>query len=54
MLFHNAALHTPEALPSILEYIINEGYTVVPISELILHGDYTMDHTGRQCPCKAE
>ena len=54
MLFHNAALHTPEALPSILEYLIKEGYTVLPISELILDGDYVMDHTGRQCPCTEE
>lgn len=52
MLFHNAALHTPEALPSILEYMINEGYTVVPISQLIIDGEYTIDHTGKQCPCE--
>ena len=50
VLFHNAALHTPEALPSILEYLLQEGYDVVPISQLILSGDYTLDHTGRQCP----
>ena len=54
VLFHNAALHTPEALPSILETLIQEGYTLVPISQLILGGeyntDYTIDHTGRQCP----
>ena len=55
VLFHNAALHTPEALPRILSYLINEGYTVVPISQLILTGDYTIDHTGRQFPAeKAE
>ena len=48
VLFHNAALHTPEALPRILEYLINDGYTVLPISQLILTGDYTIDHTGRQ------
>lgn len=41
VLFHNAALHTPEALPRILEYLINDGYTVLPISQLILTGDYT-------------
>ena len=52
VLFHNAALHTPEALPSILEYMINEGYTVVPISQLIIDGEYTIDHTGKQCPCE--
>ena len=49
-LFHNAALHTPEALPSILEYFENNGYTVVPISKVLLEGEYYMDHTGKQCP----
>ena len=54
VLFHNAALHTPEALPEIIETMIQEGYAFVPISQLILDGtyntDYTIDHTGRQCP----
>ena len=54
VLFHNAALHTPEALPTILETLLQEGYTFVPISQLILPGtyntDYTIDHTGRQLP----
>ena len=50
VLFHNAALHTPEALADILEYLISEGYSIVPVSELILSGDYTIDHTGRQIP----
>lgn len=50
VLFHNAALHTPEALPGILEQLLREGYTFVPISQLILSGEYTIDHTGRQCP----
>ncbi|MEG0780704.1 MAG: hypothetical protein RR426_08880 [Oscillospiraceae bacterium] len=54
VLFHNAALHTPEALPGILETLIGDGYTVVPISQLICTGDYTIDHTGRQCAVKAE
>ena len=52
VLFHNAAIHTPEALPTILETLLQEGYTFVPISQLILPGtyntDYTIDHTGRQ------
>ena len=54
VLFHNAALHTPEALPGIIEALLQQGYTFVPISQLILPGDcgrdYTIDHTGRQCP----
>lgn len=53
VLFHNAALHTPEALPAIIESLLQDGYTFVPVSELILSGtcgvDYEMDHTGRQC-----
>lgn len=51
-LFHNAAIHTPEALPSILSYLQSNGYTVVPISQVILSCDYYMDHTGRQCPAQ--
>ncbi len=54
VLFHNAAKHTPEALPTILEDLLQQGYTFVPISQLILPGqcdvDYTIDHTGKQCP----
>ena len=50
VLFHNAALHTPEALPSILQTLLQEGYTFVPISQLILCDPYTIDHTGRQLP----
>ena len=49
-LFHNAALHTPEALPSILEFFQTNGYKVVPISQIILSGEYYMDHAGKQCP----
>lgn len=53
VLFHNAALHTPEALPDIIETLLQDGYEFVPISQLIIPGecgvDYTMDHTGKQC-----
>lgn len=51
VLFHNAGEHTPEALPAILDYLNREGYRLVPISEIILGGEYTIDHTGKQCPC---
>ena len=50
VLFHNAAKHTPEALPGIIEALLQDGYEFVPISQLILKGEYTIDHTGRQCP----
>lgn len=50
ILFHNAALNTPAALPGILESLMQDGYRFVPISELVLTGDYVIDHTGKQCP----
>ena len=54
VLFHNAAKHTPEALPAIIEGLIQKGYTIVPASQLILRENYTMDHTGRQIPGTAQ
>ena len=48
MLFHNAALHTPEALPDILKRAQNAGYQFVPISELIYRDHYTIDRAGKQ------
>ena len=50
VLFHNAAENTPAALPGIIEGLLAEGYTIVPISQILLDGDYTIDHTGKQCP----
>ena len=48
ILFHNAAIHTPEALPGILDALRAEGYTVVPVSQLLLQGETRIDNTGRQ------
>ncbi len=49
VLFHNAAEHTPEALPEILDSLLSEGYRVVPVSQILLQGDCFIDSTGRQC-----
>lgn len=50
VLFHNAGEHTPEALPDILNYLLGEGYEILPISKLLLTNEETyIDHTGRQC-----
>ena len=49
VLFHNAAEHTPEALPDILEALIANGYTIVPISQILLDGETYIDNTGMQC-----
>ena len=48
VLFHNAALHTPEALPSIIESLKSDGYEFVPISELIYKENFYIDHSGKQ------
>lgn len=50
VLFHNAAKNTPAALPSVIEGLIRQGYSIVPVSQLILRENYSMDHTGRQVP----
>lgn len=48
VLFHNAAPCTPDALPTILETLLSDGYEFVKISEILVEGDYTIDHTGKQ------
>ena len=50
ILFHNAALHTPEALPKIIETLQKDGYKIVPVSQLILTENYTIDNAGMQIP----
>lgn len=43
VLFHNNGEQTPTALRSILEFCRREGYEIVPISELLLKGEYYID-----------
>lgn len=50
LLFHNAAQHTPAALPAIIEALQKEGYQLVTLEELLCKGEYTLDHAGRQIP----
>ena len=50
VLFHNAAEHTPQALAGIIESLQADGYEIVPISELLLAGETTIDAAGRQTP----
>jgi len=49
VLFHNAAKNTPAALPEIIETLLADGYSIVPVTELLLPGEYIIDHTGRMC-----
>ena len=52
VLFHNDADHTPEALPTILKTLKEQGYEFVFIEDLILKENYQIDHTGKQCKLK--
>ena len=53
VLFHNGGKHTAEALPVILAELQSRGYEIVPVSQLILRENYSIDHTGRQKPEKS-
>jgi polysaccharide deacetylase family sporulation protein PdaB len=48
ILFHNAATNTPEALPDVIDGLIEQGFSFVPVSQLIYTDNYYMDHTGKQ------
>lgn len=52
VLLHNGGKHTPESLPLIFETLQAQGYTFVPISEIIYKDNYTIDYTGKQMPNK--
>ena len=48
ILCHNGAKHTAEALDEMLTNLKEQGYELVPISELIMRENYHMDVTGMQ------
>ncbi len=48
ILCHNGAKYTAQALDMLIAKLKNEGYSFVPISELIYKEKYHMDHEGRQ------
>lgn len=54
ILMHNGAKNTPEALPMVIEAIKSEGYEIVPISQILLKGEYYTDVQGKMCAKGAE
>jgi len=54
VLFHNDAEYTVEALPAVLDYYKTQGYKVVPVSDILLHGDTSIDIQGRLHPAKTK
>lgn len=51
ILMHNGASYTPKALESVIKRLREQGYEIVPISQLIYTDcEYILDHEGRQIP----
>lgn len=48
ILCHNGAKYTADALDEMLTNLKNQGYEIVPISELIMRENFHMDVTGQQ------
>ncbi|MBR5231410.1 MAG: polysaccharide deacetylase family protein [Clostridia bacterium] len=50
VLFHNDSQYIVEALPEVLSFYQKNGYSVVPVSEILLTGDTQIDVQGRMKP----
>ena len=50
VLFHNDAEYTVEALPQVLDFYKANGYKVVPVSDILLQGDTSIDIQGKLHP----
>ena len=48
ILMHNGAKYTKDALETVITTLQQNGYEIVPISQLIYKDNYHMDHTGKQ------
>lgn len=48
ILFHNDTQHTADLLPSIISSIKKQGYSLVPVSQLIIRDNYDIDYDGKQ------
>ncbi|MDO5345024.1 MAG: polysaccharide deacetylase family protein [Lachnospiraceae bacterium] len=50
ILMHNGAKYTAQALDSVITKLQEQGFELVPISQLVYRDNYTMDSEGRQIP----
>ncbi|MDT8716544.1 polysaccharide deacetylase family protein [Clostridium sp. 19966] len=48
ILFHSEAKYTPENLPKIIQYLKNQNYEFVTVSNLIYRDNYRIDSAGKQ------
>lgn len=50
VLFHNDSNDIVNALPVVIQHYQSLGYTIIPVSEILLDGPYTIDVQGKQHP----
>lgn len=48
ILFHNNSDHIVESLPTIIDFLVEQGYEMVTVSELIYKDNFTIDNNGLQ------
>ena len=53
ILFHNDSEYIVQALPRILRYYADQGFTMIPAGEILLEGATTIDVQGKQHPAAA-
>ena len=53
ILFHNDSQYIVEALPEVLAYYAEQGFTMIPAGEILLEGETTIDVQGKQHPAAA-
>lgn len=53
VLFHNDSNDILNALPTVIEHYQGLGFTIIPVSEILLDGPYTIDVQGKQHPLQA-
>lgn len=54
ILFHNDSQYIVDALPRILAYYKEQGFTMIPAGEILLEGETTIDVQGKQHPAAAQ
>lgn len=48
VLFHNNGKYTAAALEEIIKYTLDQGYSILPVSQLLYKENYFVDHQGAQ------
>lgn len=50
ILFHNDSKYILDALPTVLKYYQEQGFTMIPARDILLEGETTIDVQGKQHP----